>query len=192
MTNVQLAVYLILWTGVAVLGTFVVLMYRELDRAYGRTQGPVQGGGLAEGAAVPPILVVGPGGTDELAIAEKPGPLLLAVVTTDCPACEQTMELLHSGANHDVPVLALVGGSGTKYSNLATDRLELHWLHNPADAGAKLLVTVVPTLYMLMDGLVVASTADGSSDGIRALVATAGSESETVLNAPGDDVRGWE
>lgn len=171
MSGIAAVAFGLLWSGVVVLAVFVLLMYRELDRAYGRVQSRVGGGGLQAGAPMPSVLTLGPGGSRELDLnAERSGLCIVAFISTKCAACEETMALLRNRVAGDVPAVALIIGTGSKFGDYGNDKLALHWLQNPADAPERFRVTVVPTLYMLQDGVVLGSTADGSEGGVRGLL----------------------
>lgn len=170
MSTAVLVVFGVLWLAALALAGLVLIVYRELDGAYARTEASLSSGGLTEGSRPAPLLVVGPGGTEELRLADETGTRLVGIVSTDCSACEATMASLQEGLDGAPETIVLITGSQRKFVEYGRPGLTLHWVHNTADLQFRLGVTVVPTLYLLRDGAVVDSTTDGSPGAIEELV----------------------
>lgn len=166
MTSVEVVSFAALWAALIALAALVVLLYRELDRAYARPEAGEMARGLPPDSPIPPLLVVKPDGSEELRLGERKALALLAILSTECEACERTMTVLQEWAA-TMPVWALIAGTGGKFQSIETPGLELYSVHNPADVAHKFLVNLVPTVFLVHGGKVRGHTGDGSSEGIK-------------------------
>jgi hypothetical protein len=172
MSPTETAIIIALWIVLAALALLVLVLYRQLEKAYLRQQRPVDAG-LAAGTEAPEIAVVSGRSAGPLELPADGSMSLLVFVTTACPACAKLMPLLTDGAI-GVPAIVLISGEGFhEYADLETPTFRAHWLVNLADADHLYGVSVVPTIYVLRGQTILARTIDGTRDGILAALAEA-------------------
>jgi hypothetical protein len=185
MNTAETASALLLWLLVVTLSGFVVMLYREVDLAYGKAT-RVSKPGLPNGADFPDIDVVeAVRGEETLKLGRLTGPAVVAVVSSTCDACRATVADMFESAR-EAEMIVLVAGSGRRFEEYESDpRASIRWISNPGDDVAHLKANVVPSLCALRDGVVVDGTTDGSSAGIAAMVKAA---SVAVGELAGDPV----
>jgi hypothetical protein len=186
MSPAETAIIVALWIVLASLALLVLVLYRQLEKAYLRQQRPVDAG-LAAGTEAPTIAVITGRSTGPLELPGDGSLSLLVFVTTACPACAKLMPLLRDGSI-GVPAIVLVSGDGFReYADLETPTFRAHWLVNLADADHLYGVSVVPTIYVLRGRTILARTIDGTRDGILAALAEARSRGNGEANLVGAD-----
>jgi hypothetical protein len=174
MTSIQAISAIVLWALVLALSALVIMLYREVDLAYGKAT-RVSRPGLPIGSAFPGIDVVdATRGEVPLRLHDSRGPAVIAVVSSTCSACAETVARAFERGSTSCPLVVLVTGAGWRYEEFETDlRATIRWISNPGDVLARLKVSVVPSLFAVRDGIVVESTTDGSDSGLVAMIRSA-------------------
>lgn len=171
MTSVEVVAFSVAWIALLALAALVLLLYRQVEKAYRRSTSAGHEG-LPAGAVAPEIAVVHDGGIEALELPEDE-PALLVFVSTDCDACRGLMRLLDDGTS--LATFALVTGDGMReYLEPRNPRLRVRWVASPADIHEQYRVSLVPTLCVVQDGHVLGSTTDGSPAGLRQLLVASG------------------
>jgi hypothetical protein len=184
MSTLQTTVYFALWITLVSLGGLVVILYRQVDKAYLRSGAVATA--LPVGATAPELPVISEAGMQPLPFFAESQLGALAFLTTTCSGCHDTAKLLASGVLGDVPVAAVYSGEGSAdFLEDQTDRFRKYWLTSDGDATERYNVSVVPTVYMLRGRTIVAASSDGSREGLEKLLhaASEGSE-ESALRSP--------
>jgi hypothetical protein len=166
MSGFESTVFVVLWALVILLAMLVLVLYRQLDRLIVREQ---SGSAtlLPAGSTLPDMLVVMGDHLDTLDAPSR-GIWLLGFVTTTCGACQTFLREL-AATERDFPSVVIVRGQ--ELENEPQDpAIQCRWIANPGDLQTFFGVSVVPTLYLLRDRTVLASTIDGSSLGIQRLL----------------------
>jgi hypothetical protein len=170
MSPIETVAFGTLWVVLLALGALVLVLYRQLDKAYRESTGAATNA-LERGTQAPPIAVLGESEIEDLALPAD-DLAVLAFVTTSCTACDDLVKRLTSG--DDAPsarTVVLVTGEGYReYVGVGAPRVTMHWIVSPADVKADWRVSLVPMLYAVRDGVVLAASIDGSPDGVRALL----------------------
>jgi hypothetical protein len=167
-SSFELAAWLALWVLFGVLTFLIYVALRQIERAQ-RTalESPTT---LQVGTMAPEIKVLDAG--EMRRISHPEGEYLLAFVTTSCGACHGLMNWL---ADNELPLQTTVivnGNDLDAYLASQHDGLKVVPLVNPADANHYYKVNVVPTVYLVRDGMVVGATTDGSEAGVLQLIET--------------------
>ena len=180
MTPVEVVAFSVVWIALLALAALVLLLYRQVEKAYRRSTG-VSHEGLPVGAVAPEIGIVLDGSIQALELPASE-PALLAFVSNNCDACRGLMRMLDDGTS--LATFALVTGDGMReYLNPRNPRLQVHWVASPGDIHEQYRVNLVPTLCVVQDGHVLGSSTDGSPEGLRQLLADSG-VGEAAVSAP--------
>jgi hypothetical protein len=102
-SSAQTLAFGILWLSVVVLGTLVLVLYREVERAYSIS--PVrQSGGLLAGVALPDLDIVEDAEVLLLPGLRSSGRFLLLFIKQSCDRREELLKLLQSSRSRLEPL----------------------------------------------------------------------------------------
>jgi hypothetical protein len=178
-----------LWVVLLALAGLVLVLYRQLDKAYRESTGAVSNA-LPRGTKAPPVAVLGDSEIEEDLTLPEGELAVLAFVTTACEACADLVKRLMSG--EDAPstrTAVLVTGEGYRdYVGVGEPRVTMHWIVSPADVKDDWRVSLVPMLYAVRDGIVLAASNDGSSEGVWGLLDEAGATGNGAGPSAADEV----
>lgn len=170
MSSIEMVAFGILWVIALVLGGLLLLLYRQVEKAYRQDQ-QVQTGGLLPGVEAPALEVISDEGNVPLQLP-LPGELALIVfMTTTCDACAKLLPVLADDRVTDARVIALVSGGRTSDVAMPTSpRVELLWLAHPPDATKRYGATVAPFLYVVRGRTILASKTTATREGVAELI----------------------
>lgn len=183
MNSIQTVAYLLLWVLAVGLAGLVLLLYRQVERAYEDSLG-TQGSGMLAGVEVPDI---------EVSLDKKDQPFqfptnnelsLLAFLSTECDACVKLIKALDHDVEFDGSVVGMVSGErNTEFPPTDLTRVRLLWLSHPPDVIRSFGASAVPMVYVLRGRTVLASKLVATAAGVRRLLAEA-SEYERAAGGP--------
>jgi hypothetical protein len=158
--------FLVLWLVLGALATLVLLLFRQVDRAY-KQNGRMAGVQLKAGVGAPAVEVMRGDGVELLSL-DMDDRHLLVFVNSTCDSCKQLIgDLLHRGPR--VPSTAiLIEGTGFQElieAQVRHPEMRVEALADMGDAQRLWGVTRVPFVYVLrgrtiLAGGVASSTAD--------------------------------
>lgn len=173
MTPLQTIVFGVMWLAVLTLAGLVLILYRQVERAYGADA--VRGTRvLPRGSPAPPIEVLDRDRSRQLDLS---GPsALLVFLETGCPSCEELLPALHRSSR--TRVLALVSGQGPS-KDFSAD-CETYWLTNPPDVIREYGIGTFPTAYVVSGSKIAAAASLGSVEDYQLLVAKVEAETDVM------------
>ena len=158
-----------LWAIVLVVIFLLLLLYRQVDRAY-RDAGVGHAAALAPGTEAPPIDVLDEAETVRLDPGSSSELTLLAFVSTECASCRALMDELTSPRREDGfagAIDVLVSGEGfSELLRIKQPAFRVFWVAHPPDVVRAYGVTRVPLGYVLRGRTVVASLPLKPDDGL--------------------------
>lgn len=169
MNTTQALAFGTLWIVLFALAALVLVLYRQVERAY-RDGRPAAVNALPAGSDAPPVSVISEGAIRTVSAPEEP--TLIVFVTSSCAACRETMRLLMGDPQLN-PGRTLVFITGQGYEHEARDSppgTSLFAVASPADVNSDYRLTVVPMIYLVTNRRVVAATSDGSVSGLQTLL----------------------
>jgi thiol-disulfide isomerase/thioredoxin len=184
MTPLEVVAFAALWLIACVLGGLVLLLYRQIERAYQLQAG--QAGGLLPGVEAPGLEIIGTEGTEPLLIPVDDSRMtVLAFMSTVCEACEKLMPALENDALVNASVIALMSGETTKWTVPSENpRVQMHWLAHPPDAVKRYGASVTPFLYVLRGRVILASKAVSTRAALKRLLDEANANEEQLRETP--------
>ena len=161
LTGTELTIALVAWILVAALAALVLLLYQQLDRAYGASS-MAGAAPLEPGAPVPSLEVVSiERGLHEADLASLGPTFTVTFVTGSCSTCIRLLrELIHAG---DLPaddtVVAVSHGSLPQVllDGLGAARIHLLGVGDASAVTRDWGVTEVPTSFAFAEGRLVAT-----------------------------------
>jgi hypothetical protein len=173
-TSAQTIVIAVLWVAVLGLMALVLLLYRQVDRAYagGRAS---KTGGLKPGVQLPEVTIISDDGVGALELPGGPEPSLLAFVSLDCDGCNALMKTLARRKAFNGTVMAVVVEGiprGLPVPDLPPE-VTTYAAHSGAQLRRALGITVVPLVYVLRGRTVLATGTVATDDEVRDLLETA-------------------
>lgn len=169
MSTTTIVAFSALWFVLIVLALLVLLLYRQVERAYLRGN---QGAQLAVGSRMPPIEVAMKTGVSRYDYPQDPVTTYAVVATTKCEDCISVLESLPGLVPKERMTLFTAGEWNPRFRSAATG-YAVHALGHPPDAERALGISGYPTIIAIRDGRVVASTGDHSHSRLAAFVAAA-------------------
>lgn len=178
----ELAIASVAWIVLVALAALVLLLYQQLDRAYGLS-GTARGARLSPGDELPPLEVVSPeDGLLAFHPAEEAERVALTFVTGSCSACLRLVRHLvtaHEEASWPADiatVLAVSNGSlpGPLVDALRSSPIRVVAVAEPAAVTRDWGVVEVPTTYAIAEGHLVGLEPTRSLEEVLALFAPAG------------------
>jgi hypothetical protein len=187
MSTIEIIAFGTLWFVIVMLALLLLLLYRQVERAYERAA-LGQAAGLPPGTEAPEIEVLTADGTETFGFPDDEELALLAFVSSDCAACDRLLEALRLGVpqvNRTVIAARSESEDGERFANLPAP-LEVIWPAYPGSILHDYGVRVVPLCYLSRRNRVVASGAPSSRTELDDLVASSNSEAGAkVLAATG-------
>lgn len=173
MSPIETAAFGTLWVVLFVLAGLVLLLYRQLEKAYAHSTG-LENVGLPPGAIIPDIEVMTSDGVGPLEFPEPHELTLLAFLTASCEACSKLVGVLEEDDVFPGRVTALVSGEHRGEFDVPEDRrLTMLWLAHPPDASHSYGVTLTPHVFVLRGRTVLASKSVQSRAGLQKLLQSA-------------------
>jgi hypothetical protein len=173
MSSVEMVVFGALWLVLAVLAALVLLLYRQVEKAYRTTTG-LENVGLPPGVEAPDVEVMTKDGVMRLTFPSEPDLTMLAFLTPTCSDCLKLVDVLKE--NHLFPgqILGLVSGEGRGEITDGEDgKFRALWVAHPPDVMRSYGVTTTPLVYILRGRTVLASDSVHSRAGVERLVRNA-------------------
>jgi len=172
MKPIEVVAFGSLWAVLVALGGLVLLLYRQVDRAY-QSQAISQNAGLLPGVEAPEIEVLGDAGEEPLQFPKSGELALLAFVSAGCDACVQLLRILRDRKVFQGRAVGLVNGQTPREFAILRKQMELKWLSHPPDITRSYGVTATPTVYVVNGRTVLASKVVSTKAGLQALLAEA-------------------
>ncbi len=186
MTTSQSVVAGVLWIATLGLLALVLLNYRLIDRLYSGAS-LMKTGGLKPGVEIPPINVVTDheGGGAALLLPTNGERYLVAFVSVDCDGCRALLSTLAARKEFS-GFMAAVVVEGVPYGRRVAplpEGVPIYVAHAGDRVKRDFGVTVVPLLYVLREGKVLATGAVASEDELRKLLEQADANEEEFGSA---------
>lgn len=176
------AAFGVLWFGFMVLGGLVLLLYRQVDRAYSNEAG-TEAPQLAPGAQAPDFKVIDQAGEVPFAFRTDDSLWLLLFGTTDCSLCRALLHDLGTAGTVGAPagtvcevVGALAGEATPEYLallDMQSPAFRIIWLSHPSSVGELFGIRSVPSAYILQGRTIVAGGVVSDMADVVALIARA-------------------
>lgn len=148
MSTVETVVFAVLWFSVLTLGALLLLLYRQVDRAY-RVGASSNARTLPAGSVAPPIEIVDGANTRFLDL-DGVSLSILVFLETGCPSCRELLP--HMKRDETARIVALVSGDSAS-QDFSAD-CEIYWLSHPPDVIKNYGIGSYPTAYVLRDSVV--------------------------------------
>ncbi len=172
MTPQQTIAISVIWIAVFVLATLVLLLYRQVDRAYRGDSGG-RASLLIAGSLAPEIEVLDSGEIRSFDFSANGERHLAAFVKSGCGRCEELLGALIGPTRPPLPTtFFLIDGAALPRQDLPVDS-RVFALAHPADVIASYGLAVVPAVYVLKGRSVLAAKSVWSSEDIAGLLDTA-------------------
>lgn len=188
MTELQAAVVSVLWlVGLVIMG-LLLLVYRQLDRAYGAPS-VSPGVLLPVGAVAPAVEVIDEHGKDGLGWLEYRQPTewsVLIFVDPECQACLRLLEVIHEN-KFDVDRFLVVASAGEIPKELVPSERNVQWygMTHPGNVRRDFGVHATPVVYVLKGATVLAARSVSTKAALEELL-TLAAANERLLAARGD------
>ena len=184
MTSIEMVAFGALWAIAFVMGALLLLLYRQVEKAY-RQDLQEQAGGLLPGVEAPPLEVLTDEGNVPLQLP-YPGELaLLAFMTTTCDACSKLLPILADDRVTDARVIVLVSGGRAADVDIPDNpRVEVLWLAHPPDATRRYGASIAPFVYVVRGRTVLASKTISTRDGVAELLDEARANEQRLREEP--------
>ena len=188
MTPIETIGFIVLWLVAISLAGLVVLLYRQVERAY-RRSAAVQALGISAGNVLPDLEVISDEGTELLDFSSVDDHRLtvLAFVTSTCSSCRRLVTDLADWRHPGVRTIVAVHGETTEEFRQAAERIDVKWLANPGDAVRDFGVMLVPLVYVASGRTVLASGAVASGADASKLVEQALTSEQVTSTTPAPD-----
>jgi hypothetical protein len=159
----------ILWLSVIFLGALVLLVYREVERAYS-VDPKRQSGGLLEGVPLPDLEVVE--GTE---VVPLPGlrsedSFLMVFVKQTCRGCESMLKILRTAQLDVRAVVVVLEGRTAEIRLTLPSTTEVYEAAYPDDTARNYGITVVPLAYVVEGGKVLVAGSPENLSEVQSLV----------------------
>lgn len=179
MSALEVVAFGVLWTVAVVLLCLVLVVYRQVEKAYG--EGHNAGvAGLRPGVEAPPIELMMLDSTVSLQFPAEVH--LLCFVATGCEKCTELVESLRSSPQ-GLKISLLQGqGSRPPYADQLPATMQWFGLGNPPETYRQYEVRHFPLLFVLHGNRVLAVDAVSRPDEVRELVQLA-EENKVLLDA---------
>lgn len=152
----EITAFVTLWVALILLSGLVVLLYRQLERAYLATGGEAQ---LAAGSPFPELEIATGDGLQLFPWPSSAATMYAVLVSTKCQKCFEALEYLPSLIESE-RILVFTAGEWTPDVRKATEGLTCHVLGHPPDAERSLGLSGYPTVIATRQGHVLASTGE--------------------------------
>lgn len=170
MTSIQTLAYITLWLVLMALAGLLLLLYRQVEKAY---QESIDGeaSGLLSGVRAPDIEITWDKRDQPLSFPDEQTLGLLAFVSTDCEACAKLVTAVDRRLDFDGPIIGLVNGEhNAQFPPKDLKRVELRWLAHPPDVIRSYGASSVPMVYVIRGRTVLASKVVATASGVERLI----------------------
>lgn len=172
MNALETTAFGVLWVMLLGLALLVLVLYRQVEKAYRQGTSEVAGEALAAGTAAPDLEVIRDGEMTNLDLPDE-GLILLAFVSDGCEACAAFISDLNGDNFPAVKTMLLATGANLpELDRVDESRVAIRTVVSPADVKESYRVSAVPMLYLVRDTVIIGASHDGSPDGVRALLAS--------------------
>ena len=170
MSPVETIAFGTLWIFLLLLGALVLVLYRQVEKAYTHTTG-LDNVGLPPGIDAPDLEVITEDGVAPLDFSDASDLTLVAFLRTSCDACVTLAKTLRDDRALTGRTIALVSGEDDgEFKKSGSDNIEVFWLAHPPDATRSYGVNLTPLVYIFRGRTVLAARSVHSRSGIEALV----------------------
>lgn len=169
MKGIELVAFGSLWAVLIALGALVLMLYRQIDRAY-QSQAQSLAGGLLPGVDAPEIEVLGAKSEEPLRFPKDDEFAVFAFVSVGCDACIQLLKVLRDKEVFQGRAVGLVNGQTSRQFGILEKQMELRWLAHPPDIVRNYGVTATPTVYVIRGRTVLASKVVSTKAGLTNLL----------------------
>jgi hypothetical protein len=171
MSPAETIAYAVLWIILFALALLVLVLYRQVEKAY-RRSGQIQAAGLVPGTVAPDLEILTDDGIAPLEVSPDGQYSIFAFITTACESCARLVKELRAGVSGADRVVFLASGETREYFG-ADDGVEIQWVAHPGSAVRDWVVSVVPLVYVLKGQTVLRSGTASTRADVEALVAAA-------------------
>ncbi len=183
MSPAQVLVFGILWVSVVLLGGLVLLLYRQVERAYSMNPAR-QSGGLLRGVSLPDLEVVHEASVTLLPELRSNSRSLLLFVKQSCDRCGVALKLLESAQGEIQPIVIVLEGRTTELRSTLPPWFGVYEAAYPNEAARDFGVTSVPLAYITNRGRVMATGSPGNREELSSLIERADA-AETAPDSAG-------
>lgn len=168
MSSLESVVFGAMWVTVLVMGGLLLLLYRQVDRAYRSISRSMEM--LPRGSKVPAIEIINGTEFEPLELSEPN--VILLFLDTGCPSCRI---LLPKVSNYEgIRVVALMSGDGRSQDFRA--ECEVYWLSHPPDVVQQFGISSFPLAYSVRDAEVALASPVATIKDFESFLAKAGRE----------------
>ncbi len=176
MTTLEMVVFATMWFAVIFLAGLLLLLYRQVDRAYGTNAASVARV-LPVGSEAPAIEILDGDRMVPLTLTGE-RPLLISFLEAGCPSCQELLPDLR--VSESLRVIALI--SGDAHSGDFRVDCEAYSLAHPPDVIKSYGIGSFPTTYLIKNGRVAQASALRSAEDYREMASQA--KSDTAAAKP--------
>jgi thiol-disulfide isomerase/thioredoxin len=163
-TPTETIAFAVLWVILICLAVLVLLLYKQLERAYAGTPG--SNSGLSAGSRVPDLEVINSTGLSWYRFPDVDDPILAAFVSTTCAGCYDLLRTLDRDVDEYRKEVFTVGEISDEFRR-AVGSLSYQALAHPYDAEHGLGLTALPTLFLVGRRVVLGTTTATGRKGIQ-------------------------
>lgn len=173
MTSLQAAAFFTLWVIVLSLFTFLLLLYRVVDKAYRQEDSDsLQASSLPAGSAAPDIEIHTAKGLEPYPFPGDGRIHTFIFANATCGGCVRLLSEIDSSEPPGDPMTVFIIGEGMlEYADPGSASFAAHWVGHAADLQRDYNLSVVPTTYVLQGRTVLAAEAVTSKSQVDELVA---------------------
>jgi hypothetical protein len=172
MSALEVAGFGVLWFVFMILAALLVLLYRQVEKAYQAAEGDDKGA-LLPGVEVPDIEIIGEAGIAPLELRNHHEQMILAITSASCDACETLVRTLTDDRLFSGRRVVVIEGDAPAGHWGAPSNVEIWALAHPPDIIRQFGVTSVPLAYVLSAGVVEAVAVASERDEVLALLSEA-------------------
>jgi hypothetical protein len=186
MSGIELVAFGVLWAVLVGLAALVLVLYRQVERAYAASARGAPGG-LSPGTEAPGLEVLQGTEIVEWHVPDDDRIRVLAFVTTTCEACVRLLRALTDLERREgVQPVVLVQGEAQGEMAALMRELETVWIAHPPEVVTNYGITIYPLVYVVRGRTVLASRSVASRGDLSKLVTEAQGVGENV--APSSEV----
>lgn len=184
MSTPETIVSVVLWVIAASVLLLLLLLYRQVDRAYGSSDAG-QATALLPGVELPPVEVMTSTGPGFLELPEGPEPSILAFIGTDCDRCSRLVETLREESVFDGPATCLFvdatpDGEAVRQAPDNSEKMRFFSAAYAPDIPRAFGVNSVPLVYVLDGKTVLAARSAADRPELEELLGAAHRQQEDL------------
>ncbi len=185
MSTPETIISVTLWVVAVTVLLLLLLLYRQVDRAYGSNEAG-QSTALLPGVELPPVEVMTPSGPGFLELPAGPEPSILAFIGTGCDRCARLVETLKSesafyGLANCLFVDATPAGEAVGEVPDNSENVKFYSAAYAPDIPRAFGVNSVPLVYVLDGRTVLAARPAADDRELTELLATARRQRDELL-----------